>query len=146
MKAYHDILWNDICVLTHRLHKKDLDWQDSEVNLKVVMSKWQTEFDTTLPRLYTLKPFCSANFTMVDLLSLVVFVASKTWKSMTNTLLIQLECTAHILILWSFNMKNWGTAARTHRHLSSFDTEVLPNIIECRQCTLTVKRLQTQSQ
>lgn len=64
----------------------------------------------------TLKPFCSANLTIVPLLSLVVFVASKTWKSRKTSSLSAPELW---LLRWAAGDSpppdpplHWGTGGR----------------------------------
>lgn len=82
---------------------------------------------------------CSANLTMVPLLSLVVFVASKTWKK-------SIPHAAAYSSSDHLDMQNLGNISKTHRHLSSFNTQVLPHIVQRCHGTVTVEGQQTQSQ
>lgn len=105
-----------------------------------------TEFDTILPWLTYLEPILFSKLDNGPSSFSCCICSIKDLKQQENTLLMQPLFTLNVLILWSFSMEHLRTAWRTHRHLSSFDTQVLPNIIKCCHRTLTVDRRQTQSQ
>lgn len=105
-----------------------------------------TEFDTILPWLTYLEPILFSKLDDGPSSFSCCICSIKDLKQQENTLLMQPLFTLHVVILWSFSMENLSTAWRTHRHLSSFDTQVLPNIVKCCHRRLTVDRRQTQSQ
>lgn len=74
--THHYVLLYDIWVFTHRLNKENLNLRRGKNKSSLDPDK-EKGSDAAMQRL-TLKPFCSANWMMVSLLSLVVFVASKT--------------------------------------------------------------------
>lgn len=76
--SYHYVLLYDVWVFTHWLYKEHLtNGRAAAAQCDCTLTQ---HLSRTVTEHVTLKPFCSANWMMVSRLSLVVFVASKTWK------------------------------------------------------------------